>query len=54
MLICLSGAKKEMGRKEGEVEEMIDARVRIEQGVDIYGPFSGLDCHSLGGSLFWL
>lgn len=36
------------GRKEGEVEEMIDARVRIEPGVDIYGPCSNLDCCSPG------
>lgn len=34
--------------KEGEVEEMIDALVRIEPVVDIYGPSSGLDCCSPG------
>lgn len=36
--------------KEGEVEEMIDARVRVEPGVDIYGPCLGLDCCSLEGA----
>lgn len=35
--------------KEREVEEMIDARVRIEPGVDIYGPCSGLGLLQPGG-----
>lgn len=43
VLICLSGGPKRDG-KEGEVEEMIDARVRLEPGVDIYGP-----CSAWGG-----
>lgn len=65
VLICVSEAKREMG-KEGEVGEMIDAGVRVQAGVDIYGLCSGLACCSLGGlaqartkpqgpigSLFW-
>lgn len=43
VLICLSGGPKR-DEKEGEVEEMIDARVRLEPGVDIYGP-----CSAWGG-----
>lgn len=37
------------GEGEGDVEEMIDASVRVQDRVDIYGPRSGTACCGLGG-----
>lgn len=41
--------KGEEEEEKGDVEEIMDAGVRVQDRVDIYGPRSGSACCGLGG-----